>query len=149
MITWRPSTASRIRFCSRSSYIFTALRRSISIISSRRRSSCIRSFSITFFSLICASRIVTTLAYAIIWFIFFTSSSSSASFISAFERIAAASAMCSASISVGATCCFASASISAIRTLRASARASSSCRAAASACRISSSSTTSRPVTRL
>ena len=84
-----------------------------------------------FFSLSWASRMVTTFEYSIIWFIFFTSSSSSAICRSAAESIAAFSAIWAASMSEGGTSSLRLASSSSIMVLRASAFA---CRCAAAPC---------------
>mmetsp|Transcript_15678 Transcript_15678/g.42994 ORF Transcript_15678/g.42994 Transcript_15678/m.42994 type:complete len:442 (-) Transcript_15678:386-1711(-) len=118
MITMEPSRFASARLLSRSSYILSALSRSISMMVSRRRSSSCRSFSIIFFSLTWASRIVTTFAYKHIWFILLTSSSSSESFFSASVSTRALACVFSASSAVGGTDILRSASSRRMRSLR-------------------------------
>mmetsp|Transcript_19404 Transcript_19404/g.53278 ORF Transcript_19404/g.53278 Transcript_19404/m.53278 type:complete len:223 (+) Transcript_19404:811-1479(+) len=86
IMTFAPRRWSCKRSFSRSSYIFKAFKRSISIIASRQRSSSSFSAWTILFSWICASRMVTTLEYNIIWFICFTSSMSSSSICFAFSK---------------------------------------------------------------
>mmetsp|Transcript_8988 Transcript_8988/g.14261 ORF Transcript_8988/g.14261 Transcript_8988/m.14261 type:complete len:265 (-) Transcript_8988:13-807(-) len=86
MITFAPLRWLASLSCSRTSYIFRAFRRSISIMASKCRSSSSLSDWTFRFSCICASRMVTTFEYSIIWFMCFTSSMSSSSICFARSR---------------------------------------------------------------
>mmetsp|Transcript_9060 Transcript_9060/g.29763 ORF Transcript_9060/g.29763 Transcript_9060/m.29763 type:complete len:231 (+) Transcript_9060:228-920(+) len=117
--TLAPSRRSAARFTSRSSYSSKALMRSISIIKSRRRSSSSFSSRKCLRSSICASRIVTHLLYSIIWFMRFTSSSSSSSIPCARLSVERSALIFSCSVSDGGTRFFRSSSIASIFSLRA------------------------------
>jgi len=99
--TFAPSRRSAAHFNSRSSYSSSALMRSISIIRSRRRSSSSFSSRRCLRSSICASRIVTHFEYSIIWFIRFTSSSSSSSIACARPSVPWSALIFSSSVSLG------------------------------------------------
>mmetsp|Transcript_31655 Transcript_31655/g.84282 ORF Transcript_31655/g.84282 Transcript_31655/m.84282 type:complete len:442 (+) Transcript_31655:286-1611(+) len=79
MMTLAPLRWLSRRSFSRTSYICRAFRRSISIMASSCLSSSSFSACTTRFSCSCASRMVTTLEYSIIWFMCLTSSMSSSS----------------------------------------------------------------------
>eukprot|EP00754_Rhynchopus_humris_P035082 Rhum_TRINITY_DN16652_c0_g1::Rhum_TRINITY_DN16652_c0_g1_i1::g.163908::m.163908 len=86
-MTAAPMRRFSMRFCSRSSYILRAFRRSFSMAMSRRASSSACSARMADFSAICASRIVTHFVYSMILFMCLTSSSSSSSFTCALESV--------------------------------------------------------------
>mmetsp|Transcript_61064 Transcript_61064/g.189153 ORF Transcript_61064/g.189153 Transcript_61064/m.189153 type:complete len:317 (-) Transcript_61064:427-1377(-) len=86
MMTLAPLRWLSTRSFSRTSYIFNAFSRSISIMASSCRSSSSFSAWTLRFSWIWASRIVTIFEYSIIWFMCFTSSMSSSSICLALSK---------------------------------------------------------------
>mmetsp|Transcript_6881 Transcript_6881/g.13087 ORF Transcript_6881/g.13087 Transcript_6881/m.13087 type:complete len:231 (+) Transcript_6881:1074-1766(+) len=129
-----PRRRSSPRRVSLSSYASSALMRSISIMRSSLRASSSSSSMMCFFSSICASRMVTHLLYNIIWFMCFTSSSSSSSMYCARDKLPWSASFLSCSVSEGGTRFLRSSSMRSIFSLRAIATARDLSRSALASC---------------